>query len=369
MQLKLNRKTLMLIKGLMMILVMLVVLPINTRADEKVENVVGFNYKIDYPKSQVGGENGYFDLELAPGSEETVVLNISNAGKKAVTVNLTVNGTKTNSNGILEYGSSDIENDKSLKFPFEKLVTTEEKVELKPGEIKAVPVKVKMPETASEGIILGGIQMKQADKEEEKQGEGATVRNTYSYIVAMRLQNNQTKVEPEINFNKAQGSQRNYRNSVVINLSNINGSLVKTALDIESQVMKKGSEEVLYERKQSGMSIAPNSQMNFFVPMAGEQMIPGDYKARVLASIGDKKWEETLEFTITKEEAEKYNKRDVGLVQNRGLDWKIIALIVGGVIGIIILFVIVLRVIKKGKTNKKGRRKSNSKAASKKRIK
>ena len=143
--------------------------------------------------------------------------------------------------------------------------------------------------------------------------------------------------------------------------------MVKSKLDIESQISKKGSNEVLYERKQTGMSIAPNSQMDFYVSMAGEQMVAGEYTARVLASIDDQTWEESLDFTITKEEADKYNKRDVGLVQDRGLDWKLVAIIVVGFLGLVILIFVVIRLIKNKK--KKQSRRSTSKSKTKKRNK
>lgn len=359
-----KKKQMIVTMSLMMVGLLMCLLPSQVvHADDKLENVVGFTYKIDYPDNQIGGENGYFDIEAKPNTEQTVMINLSNSSKKPITVNISVNGTKTNSNGVLEYGPADIENDASLKFPFEERVSAPESVEIKGGEVKQVPIKVKMPNEAFEGIILGGIQMKQADKEDEKPQQGATVRNTYSYVVAMRLQNNQTPIDPEIKINKASGSQRNYRNSVEINLSNITGSLIKDTLSIESQITKKGSHDVLYERKQTGMSMAPNSQMDFFVSMNGEQMVPGNYRARVLVTSGDKSWEENLDFTITKEDAEKYNKRDVGLVQNRGIDWKIILLIVASILGLLIVIFVISKVIKN--KQKQQRRKSRKKSSSK----
>lgn len=325
---------------------------VSVHAEDAEKNVVGFNYKIEYPENQVRGKNGYFDLVNDPGKEQTVNIELSNDSDKDATINLSVNGTKTNSNGILEYGPTDIENDSSLKFPFEKLVSAPEKVEIPAESVKTVPIKIKMPETSFDGIILGGIHMKKEEGKQENTEQGATVRNTYSYIIAMRLQNNEKEVKPEITFNKAKGSQRNYRNSVSINLSNATGSLVKNKLDIETQVMKKGSKEVLYERKQTGMSIAPNSQMDFHVSMEGEKMEVGDYSAHVLATIGENKWEKTLDFKITKEEADKYNKRDVGLIQDRGLDWKIIALIVGGFLVLVIIIFIIIKIAQRKKQSK-----------------
>ncbi|WP_314062790.1 DUF916 and DUF3324 domain-containing protein [uncultured Vagococcus sp.] len=335
-------------------------------ADESVGNVVGFNYKVDYPDNQLGMNKGYFDLLMVPGKEQTVTIALSNPGKENITVNVSLNGTKTNPNGVVEYGVTEIENDPSLKFPFEEVVSGPESVELAGGEVKNLELKVKMPETSFDGEILGGIQMKKANQETGEVTKGATVRNEYTYVVAMVLKNNEAPVLPEVQLNKATGSQRNYRNSVAINLSNVAATLVTGKLDVEAQIMKKGSQEVLYERKQSGMSIAPNSYMDLYVSMNGEQMIPGDYSAKVLATIEDQKWEKTLDFTITKEEADKYNKRDVGLVQDRGLDWKIVGLIVGGILVIVIILFVSVRLIQK-KGSKKSGVKSSKRSSSKKR--
>lgn len=331
--------------GFLLLLVTSIVL-----ADEKPENVVGFNYQIEYPANQVGEENGYFDLEAEPGTEQTVNLRLNNGGSEKVVVTISVNGTKTNSNGVLEYGPTDIKNDTSLKFPFEKIVSAPKEVEIPANDSKVVPIDIKMPETSFDGMILGGIHMKKKEKEKKVEAQGATIRNTYSYIVAMKLQNHQDSVKPEIKFNHATGSQRNYRNSVVINFSNVTSSLIKDKMDVESQISKKGSEEVLYERKQKGMSMAPNTQMDFYVSMGGEKMQPGDYVARTLVTIDDQKWEEKLAFYISKEEADKYNKRDVGLVQERGLDWKLVALIVGGFLALVIGIFAIVKFIKKKKS-------------------
>lgn len=338
--------------GFLLLLVTSIVL-----ADEKPENVVGFNYQIEYPANQVGEENGYFDLEAEPGTEQTVNLRLNNGGSEKVVVTISVNGTKTNSNGVLEYGPTDIKNDTSLKFPFEKIVSAPKEVEIPANDSKVVPVDIKMPETSFDGMILGGIHMKKKEKEEKVEAQGATIRNTYSYIVAMKLQNHQEPVKPEIKFNHATGSQRNYRNSVVINFSNITSSLIKDKMDVESQISKKGSEEVLYERKQKGMSMAPNTQMDFYVSMGGEKMQPGDYVARTLVTIDDQKWEEKLNFHISKEEADKYNKRDVGLVQERGLDWKLVALIVGGFLAIVLGIFAVVKFIQNKQDNNKPKEK------------
>lgn len=318
-------------------------------ADESTGKVFGFNYKVDYPENQLVKDSGYFDLLMSPGQEQTVSITLSNSGNIKTTVEVSLNGTKTNPNGVLEYGTSEIKNDASLKFPFEEIVTAPEKVELAGGEVKKIDLVIKMPETSFDGIILGGIQLKQGNQETDEKAKGATVRNEYTYVVAMVLKNNETEVLPEIQINNATGAQRNFRNSVAINLSNSQATLVREQFGVEAQVMKKGSQEVLYERKQAGMSIAANSQMDFYVPMNGEKMVEGDYTANVLATIGEKKWEKKIDFTITREEADKYNKRDVGLVQDRGLDWKLVMLIVVSVLVVVIVVFVTVKLIQKKK--------------------
>lgn len=328
----------------------------------RAENPVGFNYKVEYPENQIGSDKGYYDLLMTPGKKQTVVLKVTNPGEKPVKIGVSVNGTKTNSNGVIEYGDTLLENDKSLKFPFEEVVSAPEILELKPGGVTDLKVNIKMPETSFDGMILGGIQLKKIEEKTEKKAEGATVKNEYAYVVAMILKLNEKELKPEIAINKAFASQENYRNTIGINLSNTTASLMSGKMSVEAQIMKKGSQEVLFERKQTGMSFAPNTQMNFPVSMNGERMVKGDYTADVLVVIEDKKWQKSVDFKITEEEADKYNKRDVGLVQDRGIDWKTIALIVVGFLVVVVGIFIVVKLVKKQPEKKvKSRKKSSSK--------
>ncbi|MHC5228870.1 WxL protein host-binding domain-containing protein [Enterococcus sp. LJL99] len=58
--------------------------------------------------------------------------------------------------------------------------------------------------------------------------------------------------------------------------------------------------------------------MTFPVSMQGESMVSGEYTAKILVK-GDnginENWIE--DFTITKEEADKYNERDIGLYEEK----------------------------------------------------
>ena len=140
----------------------------------------------------------------------------------------------------------------------------------------------------------------------------------------MLLQETDKEVKPALEFNQVRVGQSNYKNSVYIDYSNKEAQFVNN-MTTEVQISKKGENLVKYEHKQSAMRMAPNSFIAFPVSMNGERMEAGDYTAHILVTADDGIKEEwTKDFTITKDEADKFNERDVGLVQEKGFDWKLI---------------------------------------------
>lgn len=326
----------------------------------------GFTYTLNYPENQKDTNLGYYHLKMMPGQQQTIVIILSNPGSEAITVDLALNGAKTNKNGVIEYANSEIKNDASLAFAFEDLVTGPSEVELAAGETKQVELNIQMPETGYEGVIAGGIQlMKAGQTEDVDTSGGSTVINQYAYVVSILLQEGDAELTPDLQFNSAYAGQLNYRNSVYVDLSNIVAAYLND-LTIEAQVMKKDSSTVLYESKNTSMRMAPNSFMEFPISMNGEQMEAGNYTVHLLATSGELSWEWTKDFEITEEEAQKYNERDVGLTQETGINWQLIVIIVVGFIAsvaVIFLIVTILRKRKKGKqkAGKSGKKGKSSK--------
>lgn len=186
---------------------------------------------------------------------------------------------------------------------------------------------------------------------------GSRVGNRYRYAVSILLRESDVEVAPELSFNEAFAEQQNYRNTIFVNYSNIAATYVN-GLTVQAQISESGSSQVLWESRKTGMRMAPNSFMNFPISMNGDRMTPGTYTAHVNAYVGNQSWEWTEEFEITQEEADEFNERDVGLVQDRGFDWQIIAMIVGGFLAVVLLgFLVVRRIRKQNKKNKKGKHK------------
>ncbi|WP_314060618.1 DUF916 and DUF3324 domain-containing protein [uncultured Vagococcus sp.] len=325
-------------------------------ADNVKENpagAVGFTYSIDYPSNQIQ-EAGYFDLLMTPDQKQTVKIKLSNPSAKKVKVLVGINGAKTNKNGVVEFGDTEIKNDKSLKFAFEDIIKGPKEVSLAPGESKDLELEITMPKTEFDGVILGGIRLIRDDSADQKAGiSGAQIKNKYQYIIGMTLQVNQHKVMPALELNSVYADQFNYQNTVFINFSNTKAAMLSD-MSIEVQISKQGEGNVLYETKKKGMRLAPNSFIDFPVSMQGERMVAGNYSAHILVQGSDDVREEwTKDFEITKEEADKFNTRDVGLVAEKGINWLVITLIAGGAILGIGLIYWLLTIIKTNQKNNK----------------
>lgn len=159
-------------------------------------------------------------------------------------------------------------------------------------------------------------------------------------------------VEPEISFNSIKPGLSNYRNAFFVNYSNTAMTFVGD-MSVEFDVRKKGTDTILYDTKKTDMKMAPTSMINFPLLLNGDEMKAGSYTGHVLVTSGDKHWEWEEDFTVSQEEVDKYNKQDVSLVQEQGINWKLILIIVGSVL--IVGLVIFLLVYFYKKKNKKKR--------------
>lgn len=321
------------------------------------EDTGNFNYKVIRPENQNGYAN-YFDLNMNPNQNQTVQIELTNITDKDLEIGISLNGAKTNSNGVLEFGPSKLEKDASLKYEFKDIVKGPEKVNIPPKGTVPLNLDIAMPAESYDGIITGGVQMQVIPSEETKKKEEKEqqIVNRYAFVVGIVLRETDTPVQPEVKFNKFYAGLTNYRNAVYANFSNVESEFLNN-MSIDLQVTKKGSDEVLYDTTKTDMRMAPNSMINFPVEMNGERMEAGDYTGHILVKSNDKKWEWSDDFTITQKEADKYNAQDVTLVQERGVDWKLIALIVGGVFIVAIIVFVIIRVVKKKQKQKKKKKK------------
>lgn len=328
-----------------------------TTAEGGADSYGEFNYRVVVPDNQFDRDAAYFDLMMTTGQQQTVQIELENASDQEMTIAVSLNGAKTNRNGVIEYGPSSIEDDKSLKFKFKDLVKSEEQVTIPPNTVVPLDINITMPETSYDGIIAGGIQLKQVIERDESQ---TGIINEYAYLIALILRENETPVEADLELNDVYAGLSNYQNAVFVNFSNIQAAILGD-MTVNVQISPKDSEEVLYDTKKAGMRMAPNSMIDFPVSMNGEKMEAGDYKAYIVVTSGERKWEWTREFTITDEEADKFNGQDVYLVQEKGIDWKLIALLAAIAFVLLLIIFFAVRKVRENKNKNKKRKKKTSK--------
>lgn len=338
----------------------LIVFPLKGAAKEETTlvNEAGYVYDIQFPENQIEN-SGALKLMLTAGQNQRIPVKIRNLGKEELTLELSLNGARTNGAGGLEYGPTSFKKDKSMKYDLPDLVSIPEEMTV-PGNSEAFfDVEIKMPDVAYDGLVIGGVEM-QAKQKAEKTDNSTTIVNKIAYLFGVNLQMTETVLEPDLALEKVYPELENYRNAIFLDISNLQ-ALKLEGLTIDTEIMKQGSQDVLYSSKKSNMQMAPNTLMSYPVSLSGEKMIAGKYTASVTANAKGKEWSWQEDFTITNEQADQFNQEDVNLVQERGLDWSLIALIVGGSLAVVLVGYLIMRVLKKKKLEPKSKRPSTRK--------
>ncbi|MBO0449157.1 DUF916 and DUF3324 domain-containing protein [Enterococcus sp. MJM12] len=324
-------------------------------AADSAEAQGGFSYEVVRPENQIDKGVGYFDLKMEPEQKQTVKIKLHNTGDKEITILVGAYGGKTNSSGVIEYSNNTIENDKSLKYPFESVVKVPKEVKLAANSSQDLNIDITMPKSEFDGYIAGGILLQEKDAEGTKsQSQQGMVVNKFAYLTGMLLsEKNPNTNKEEMKLNRVYATSKNHRNVISINYSNIQPIFVDD-MTTDVQIMKGDSNEVVYDAKKSQMRMAPNTMIDFPVSLEGSEMIPGDYRAKILVTTEKGgRWEWEQKFTITDEEADKYNARDLTLVQDPGLNWRLIAMIVGGLLVLLLIIYFIVRKINKEREKKK----------------
>lgn len=348
------------IKINLLLLAIMLVFGINliVKADEGLQGT-SFSKKVIHPENQLT-DGEALNLLMKPGQKQKVSVEITNLSDKEIIVESRISGARTNGNGGLEYGPTKLEKDKSMKYDLPDLVKIPSEVKVPAKGKSDLILEIEAPETAYDGIVTGGIQLIQKGAGvESKDAKGATIENKIAFLFGVTLRMSEEDVAPDFELNNVKAGLQNYRNAIFINISNTKSVIAKN-LVINTEITKKGKDEVLYQKKKTDISLAPNSKMDFPVTLDGDIMRAGEYTSHVVLKGDDKEWKWDEDFTITDEEADRFNKQDPYLVQERGLDWKIIGIIVICVVVLATVLVIIFKLVK-SKTSKKRKKSSKRK--------
>lgn len=321
-----------------------------------------FNFSVspEIPNNQVDKNQSYFDLKMSPGQQQELSIKMKNATKKDVTVELSVNSAATNSNGVVEYGGSEVEADETLKYNLKDYVKIPDSITLEPNSEKVLKLSVNMPNESFNGLIAGGISFKEkkedSDSAKADESQGLSIENEYSFIVALLMRQSEKNIAPDLVLDRVKAGQINSRNAILMNLQNPKPGYLNQ-LAVKAEITEKGSSEALYAYENSGMQMAPNSSFDLPVFLEGKRLKGGAYTLKLTAygELDDKgeyvlgnsqdgaearylySWNFEKDFFIEREVARELNKTDVTIEKDNS--WLYILL---GVLILAILLLIIL---------------------------
>lgn len=309
-------------------------LPLSVYAQE---GDVEFSVKAVIPDNQIDTKKSYFDLRMQPKQKQEMETIIYNSSDEEISINISVHNATTNQNGLIVY-EQDSENDPSLKFPLNTIVTvSDQEITIPAKRSKTITATIGMPDDEFDGVILGGLHFEKANKDDES-SQAVNIQNKYAYVIGIQLSENDHEVCPDLQLKSIKPDLINYRTAVVATIQN-NKPVIIQDLKVQASVFKKGDKEVLHESYKENMSMAPNSNMDFVIDWENQELEKGEYVLKMQAQTAEKEWKWDEPFTIEQKE-EALNKQAVELEKNMTNGY-LVALSVLTIIIVILIYVII----------------------------
>lgn len=148
-----------------------------------------------------------------------------------------------------------------------------------------------------------------------------------------------------MSLEKVEPTQRNARSVISATLLNHEAAYLQS-MKVTANVKNKKTNNVILEKEQEDMQMAPNSIFNFPIPYEENEMEAGTYVLAMTVEGSGKKWQFTKEFTISKEEAKTFNEKDVTVKKTES---KLIYLLIGLLILLLIICLFIILRLKKQK--------------------
>lgn len=289
------------------------------------EGQVPFAMEAVLPENQrAGSEATYYDLVVKPESKQELQFVLKNSSNKEIQLNLAANGAVTNELGTIDYGFADQKKDSTAKYTLNELLKVPESVTLAGGETKTVTAELTIPKDAFSGVILGGIQAVEADKEDATQSKGDSglqLSSKYAMVIGVLLtEDPDNQPQPDLKLNDVKAGLSNGFTAVLANLQNVQPAMVGK-MTITGTVYKKGSSDVFKKTEKKNQEMAPNSNFDFAIDWQNEPLQAGDYTLKLVAQNKSHKWEFSKDFTISGEEEQTLNEKAVGIKKDYTWLW------------------------------------------------
>ncbi|QIK69832.1 DUF916 and DUF3324 domain-containing protein [Erysipelothrix sp. HDW6C] len=330
------------ILSLLMVFMAVVVSPISADAYRD------FTIAAIIPENQINKSVDYFDLMMTPNQEQVVNITIENKGSETMVATLDLNNASTGNNGSKQYMIA-VEPDSSMKTPLTSIATlVDTEIEVKPGETKNASIRIKMPATEQDGVILGGVAVKAntlTDKETDSD-QGLSISNQLSYLIGLQLRTNNNAVDRNLNLLKVDTALIDFNPSIIASIQN-DMPIQMNDISIVGSVNKQGTQESVATVNVSNASIMPNTNFNVVYAPNNGNLKPGvyDVKLRIIHDTDGKTWEWDETLTIESEDASDIN--DQAIFNKNDVNYLAIIIIAILVLIVVLLFILIWKRRKK----------------------
>lgn len=273
---------------------------------------------------KVGGENtdslnidnGNYNITGNPGETVDLKLLVINQASSTRQFRFDVNTAYTTDSGSLAYNDNKV-TDPSLKIQTRNLATPKSSIFKVPGNKTAtLTFKIKVPEQKYDGSLMGGVTI--TPYKEKAKGtvseNGTLIKNKFSYSIPIQISQKGSET-PEAKYSvgtikpglvtDADGQTQGVKVNVHNSTNSYTGSLTANVV-----ITKKGDKEFKIKKTLNSQNIAPTTNFNMGVSWGKQKLQSGDYHLKLTYKTqgGIKSWVINKDFTITNNDAAKYNK-------------------------------------------------------------
>lgn len=286
------------------------------KEDKKNRDTMGFTVETVLPSNQVDPSRSFYFLKVNPGETQRVQLKVISTRKEARTVKVSLNDAMTSTEASIDYGVDEPTLDDSLKNPVSEIVKVPEEfkeVTVQNYEEKTIELEITPPQEAFAGIKLGAVRLIGVPSKTENKKTGLKVETGYTIGMVLTEDAAQYNSGGELGFKNVDVLLSNGSKVVGVTLQNDQPKMIDQ-LKMSVKVRKKGSDKVLFEKKGEDLSVAPNTNFTYQVPLGMENVEAGKYSVEITAQNQEKEWNWTKEVSVTNEAAAKLNEEAVDKV-------------------------------------------------------
>jgi len=304
-------------------------------------NNVGYSVSAKLPSNQINKQNSFFDLRMNSNQTEKLQVRVFNVTNEDINVKTAIHTAWTSSAGTINYINEPKTYDPSLRYKMSDISKIQGKktITIPAKSSRVVTAKVTVPKTNFNGVILGGWYFQRTDSKVTGTVKGSgNLKSQYSYVVGMKYTLGQVP-NPSMSLGKVGAGLSNYHRGVIADIRNTTAVMIPN-LKTNTTITNRDGGKVVQKAKQENVQMAPNTTYSYPMLYGETALEAGHYHLHMVVKNTDHEWVFDRDFTITKAQADKYNKNSV---DNQGTNiWLLVGL---GALAMLILVLLILLII------------------------